>query len=255
MAWIEAHQQLLNHPKTIDLMNLMGWDLDTTIGKLFRFWWWCVDYAEDGDLRRHNENRIAVAVGLQNKDGKKFIDAMIQAGWIDNEPYFRVHDWWDYIGLFMQRKYGEKHREKWERIKQLYNDYTTTSTTIDATKPNLTKPNLTKKNPPKEAAFSEGFVKKADEAKEKGFNIYQLSNRFYKESKSIEKLPEAVLMAVLDEFLQRGSNVRDCWPYFIKVLENKSAAHYAEKSIKEGEAFKRDRNFAPSIAQILAGMK
>jgi hypothetical protein len=51
LAWIESHQTLEKHPKTLDLMNATGWDLDTCLGKLHRFWYWCVDYAEDGDLR------------------------------------------------------------------------------------------------------------------------------------------------------------------------------------------------------------
>lgn len=39
MAWIESHQQLERHPKTHELMGLMGWDLDATIGKRMRGWW------------------------------------------------------------------------------------------------------------------------------------------------------------------------------------------------------------------------
>ena len=235
-------------------MEIMGWDADIAIGKLMRFWWWCVDYAEDGDLRRHSPARLAVAVGLQASYGQEFFHAMVKSGWIDEQPHLRVHDWWEYIGPFLRTKYRH-HSEKWQKVKDLY----VKDSVLDAaTKPNLTLPNLTniKTQPEKAPAqFSEGFIKKADEAKDKGFNIYQLSNRFYKESKSIDKLPEAVLGAVLDEFLQRGASVRECWPYFIKVLENKSAAHYAEKNIKQGEDFKKDRGFAPSIAQILAGMK
>lgn len=119
MAWIESHQALRDHPKTIDLMALMGWDLDTNIGKLHRFWWWCVDYAEDGDLRKHNDSRLAIAVGLNSNQGKQFVEAMVKSGWIDREPYFRVHDWWDYIGLFLQRKY-QRQPEKWQKVRDLY---------------------------------------------------------------------------------------------------------------------------------------
>lgn len=112
-----------------------------------------------------------------------------------------------------------------------------------------------KKNPPLKATaeFSEGFIKKADEAKTKGLNIYQLMNRFYKESKLTEKLPEAVFSAVLDEFNLRGEVVKDHWPYFIKVLENKSAVHFASRNIQEGEEFKKKPAF--SIAQIMESMK
>ena len=120
MSWIESHQALEKHPKVYDLMNLMEWDLDRTIGKLHRFWWWCVDYAEDGDLRKHNESRLAIAVGLKPEDGEKFIDSMMKSYWIDKKPYLRVHDWWHYLGRFLQVKY--KHNpNKWKRIQKLYN--------------------------------------------------------------------------------------------------------------------------------------
>lgn len=141
MAWIEAHQNLRDHPKVLDLVNLMEWDLDTTIGKLFRFWWWCVDYAEDGDLRKHNDNRLAVAVGLNGKDGERFVGSMVQSCWIDRKPYFRVHDWWDYFGRFLQVKYKNS-PEKWRKIQELYQQKEGGSKGSSKNHiPNLTKPN------------------------------------------------------------------------------------------------------------------
>ena len=100
-------------------MALMGWDLDATIGKLHRFWWWCLKYAEDGDLRKHNDSRLAVAMGVAMDNSKKLVEAMVQSCWIDREPYFRVHDWWEYAGLLLQIRY--KHdAKKWKRVRSLY---------------------------------------------------------------------------------------------------------------------------------------
>lgn len=100
---------------------MMHWDIDISIGKIHRFWWWCVDYAEDGDLRRHNDMRIGNAVGLNGEHSQLFVESMCKAGFIDREPYFRVHDWWDYFGKFLQVKY--KHSpEKWQKIKDLYDE-------------------------------------------------------------------------------------------------------------------------------------
>lgn len=120
----------------------MGWDADIAIGKLMRFWWWCVDYAEDGDLRKHSPARLAVAVGLQASDGQAFFHAMVKSGWIDEQPHLRVHDWWDYIGPFLRTKYRH-HSDKWQKVKDLY---VKDSVSDAATKPNLTKPNLTLPN-------------------------------------------------------------------------------------------------------------
>lgn len=145
MAWIESHQQLENHPKVFNLLYAMSWDLDQTIGKLHRFWWWCVDYAEDGDLRKFSDTQIGHAVGLNGDQAKSFVKAMLEAGWLDREPFFRVHDWWDYIGLFLQIKYKSR-KEKWSKVRDSY--YTEHNNGLNNRSnnsiPNLTKPNLTK---------------------------------------------------------------------------------------------------------------
>ena len=145
MAWIESHQQLKDHPKVFDLMCAMGWNLKETIGALHMFWWWCVDYAEDGDLRKHNDARIATAVGLNSDQAKNFVDAMCQSGWIDREPYFRVHDWWHYVGRFLNGKYSSEPK-RWKRVKCMYEGRKVTRRLPSL--PNLTKPNLTKPIPP-----------------------------------------------------------------------------------------------------------
>lgn len=120
MAWIESHQDIETHPKTLDLMAFMEWDLDKTIGKLHRFWWWCLKYAEDGDLRKHNDDRLAQAVGVSpGESSKRFIEAMVRACWLDREPYFRVHDWWEYAGMLLQIRY--KHdSKKWKKVRSFY---------------------------------------------------------------------------------------------------------------------------------------
>ncbi len=155
MTWIASHKQFLSHPKTLDLMEYMGWDVDQCVAKLHRLWWWCVDYAEDGDLRKHNDDRIARAVGLNGgNDATRFVEGLVTARWLDREPYFRIHDWWDYYGHFLRGKYS-KTPEKWQRIRDLYSpsvNHTVTARLPFTTEPNQTKQNKTKRNytPPKE---------------------------------------------------------------------------------------------------------
>ena len=119
LLWCKSDQAIERHPKTLDLMGHMGWCLDVTIGKLHRFWWWCMIYAEDGDLRKHSDIRLGVAVGLSGQEALKFVEAMRIAGWIDIEPYPRVHDWWDHIWPFLKMKYRQ-YPAKWQRIRDLY---------------------------------------------------------------------------------------------------------------------------------------
>lgn len=122
MAWIESHQGLERHPKTVRLMELMGWNLDETVGKLHRFWWWCVDYAEDGSLDGYNNTQLGSAVGIQGEEKTRvFVENMVTARWLDRKPYFRVHNWWKYIGYFLQVKY-KANPERWKSIRGRYID-------------------------------------------------------------------------------------------------------------------------------------
>lgn len=247
MAWIEAHQTLKDHPKVIDLMNLMEWDLDTTIGKLFRFWWWCVDYAQDGDLTKHNDSRLAVAVGLNGSQGKQFVESMVQSGWIDREPYFRVHDWWEYIGRFLQTKY-KQNPKAWKEIQERClngsKNIQPNLTQPDLTQPNLTKPKESDKKP---SEFSEAFVQKAEMAKGLGINIYQLIGYYKKRTKVCEEIPEAVLDRVLDRVVKYAPK-GDKFPYFLETLNQESMRYFSQSNVSKGFEYK---NAPSSLADIL----
>lgn len=121
MAWIESHQQLERHPKTHVLMSLMEWDLDTTLGKLHRFWWWVLDFAPTGDLRKFNDAVIGGSVGLTGSSAVKFVKSMIEACWLDRgDGVFRVHDWPHYAGRYLQESKFKRSPEKLEEVKSLY---------------------------------------------------------------------------------------------------------------------------------------
>lgn len=98
--WIESHPDLENHPKTLLLQKLWGFDIDQTVGKLHRFWWWCSKYAEDSDLRSHGMAAICKHLRLNEADR-----GLIKAGFIDTNPYLRVHNWWKYAGRYFKLKY------------------------------------------------------------------------------------------------------------------------------------------------------
>lgn len=119
MAWIESHQSLRDSHKLYDLMASMEWEIHEAIGRLQMFWWWCVDHAEDGDLTKFKPHHLAIAAGLSPTEGKKFLEGMIEAGFIDLEPGFRLHDWWDYFGTFLRKRYS-KRPEVWQRVRDLY---------------------------------------------------------------------------------------------------------------------------------------
>lgn len=179
MAWIESHQELNGHPKVKRLARAMGWNLPETIGRLHMFWWWCVDYSPDGDLRKFNDADIAEAVALDAGQGQHFVTAMIEcggetaSGFIERTPYFRVHDWWDFSGRYLQSRYSHS-SEKWKKVKRMYGtrkayDTQETHTYIH------NQQNITEHNKPKEGArvkFSKPSARDVEDyGKEIGFSV------------------------------------------------------------------------------------
>lgn len=123
MAWIESHQGLERHPKLHVLMHAMGWDTDSAIGKLHRFWWWCLEYAPTGDLHGKNDSVIAGSVGLDHSIAKKFVEAMVASRWIDRDRdlgIFRVHDWLEYAGLYLRTSKFKRHPNKLAEAEAVY---------------------------------------------------------------------------------------------------------------------------------------
>lgn len=121
MAWIESHQQLERHPKTHVLMSNMKWDLDTTIGKLHRFWWWVLDFAPTGDLRKFNDATLGGSVGLSGECAIQFVRSMVEACWLDRgDGVFRVHDWPHYAGRYLQESKFKRNPERWKEVQDLY---------------------------------------------------------------------------------------------------------------------------------------
>lgn len=138
--WIESHQDLEGHPKLLKLAVVLDIPLDMALGKLHRFWYWCMRYCEDGDLSKY---------GLEEVTKLLQINALklAECGFIDMKPYLRVHDWWDYSGRFLRVKY-KNYPETWERIKRRCKGTSkrsprgTTKTTPKPKLPNITIPNL-----------------------------------------------------------------------------------------------------------------
>lgn len=122
MSWIESHQGIERHPKTMKLSVLMGWDIDQTIGKLHRLWWWCLDFAPDGNVSRHSADMSALAVGLSADMGEKFISALYEAEFLDKtaKNQYLIHDWLDYAGRYLKDTKFKRNPEKIIEIKQLY---------------------------------------------------------------------------------------------------------------------------------------
>ncbi len=97
-------------------------------------WWWCVDHAEDGDLRKFNDTHLTIVIESNPNQAKDVVDALVHAGFLEREPYFRIRNWWKFVRRFMQQRYKDR-PEKWAKIEALYIESTAGSDTGPVTGP------------------------------------------------------------------------------------------------------------------------
>lgn len=153
MAWIELHQTLPQNKKTLKLKRLLKIKTPQAVGHLCMLWLWALDNAPNGDLSEFLFEDIAEVCGVEEKNAEKFVGALIESGFVDENLV--LHDWCAYVGKLInmreknserQKKYRNKKKEN-EGALPLHNGNVTRDITVTsrqrngATKPNLTKPN------------------------------------------------------------------------------------------------------------------
>ena len=122
MTWLESHQSLRDHPKTRKLARTLGVSLPEAIGLLHCLWWWCLDYARDGDLTNVERDVIADACEWTG-DPDALIDALVGSfakrggsGFIDNGDGLKIHDWYEYAGELLARREKDRIRKRESRL-------------------------------------------------------------------------------------------------------------------------------------------
>jgi DnaD/phage-associated family protein len=153
MAWIESHETLARHPKTRKLARLLGEGIPSAIGRLHLLWWWAMNYAQDGDLTRYEDEDIADAV-MWDGDPSHVVDALCTAGFLDRtQDGLFIHDWYDYAGKLIERREKDAERKRQARSRKTSSDEDNQKMsagrpadvqgTSCVTLPNLTEPNQT----------------------------------------------------------------------------------------------------------------
>ena len=85
MAWIESHQSLSRHRKTLKTAGRLSVDRHKLIGHLHELWWWALDnVGVDGRLTEMTPFEIGLAAQWDG-DHDDFVEALIDGGFIDNE--------------------------------------------------------------------------------------------------------------------------------------------------------------------------
>ena len=112
MAWIESHQEVGRHPKTKKLARLLSVSLPAAVGHLHYFWWWALDFAQDGTLEKYDGYDLADAMQWDG-DPDQLLEAMIEAGYIDDtEDGLMIHDWGEYAGKLLERRAKDRARKR-----------------------------------------------------------------------------------------------------------------------------------------------
>jgi len=119
VAWIESHQGLAKHPKTLKLARKLNIHIAQAIGHLHLFWWWAMEYAQDGDLSHCDPEDIAIAADWPG-DERQFVESLIEAGFIDRneDGTLSIHDWHDYAGKLLEKRAADAERKRRERQKK-----------------------------------------------------------------------------------------------------------------------------------------
>lgn len=111
MAWIELHQSVATHAKTITLCDLLDMPEYAAVGLLSCLWLWAVDNAPEGVLP-DVPRRIARAIRW-DKQPDDLIDALITAGFLDRtDEGLIIHDWHDYAGKLIDQRQANAERQK-----------------------------------------------------------------------------------------------------------------------------------------------
>lgn len=120
MAWIEVHQALPTHKKTIRLTRILKIRKPEALGYLLLLWLWALDNTQDGYLDGLEAQDIAGICEWKGKNVAAFTDGLIDAGFLEStERGLCIHDWDDYCGKLMAMRAGNRERQKRYRDKRV----------------------------------------------------------------------------------------------------------------------------------------
>lgn len=98
-------RETYNHPKTLDLAARLDVPQYAAVGLLGTLWNWVPDYALAGNVGKYPNGTIARSCGWTG-DADKFVQALIDAGWLDRDDEHRliVHDWAQHVENWIRAK-------------------------------------------------------------------------------------------------------------------------------------------------------
>lgn len=122
--WLKIHVQLRHHHKLISVARTLDMPEAHVLGHLACLWLGALEYAEDGDLWRGDEEASMRFVRILSGwpvEADPFVAALRSNRWLDG---WLIHDWLDYTGKYLSDKYKSRRRrllvEIWAKHGRVY---------------------------------------------------------------------------------------------------------------------------------------
>lgn len=146
MAWLELHQTVKKHRKTLRLSSLLNISRREAVGLLCDLWLWAIDNADKhGLLDGLSAEDIGMALDMNKRQSERTVDALVNAGYLDlSDGQYVLHDWYDYCGKLNDKRETDRRRKADNRRKPEGSPkdvQRTSSGSPLVTVPNLTVPN------------------------------------------------------------------------------------------------------------------
>jgi len=122
MAWIEFHgAQIKRKKKFHDLRKELRMSSLEALGFLGSFWSEVVELADHGEITGWTPEYLCEVTGSALPPEKVW-GALVSYKWLDVDSSNRVivHDWLDYAGTYLRKKYGSKNRQRLVEIWNLH---------------------------------------------------------------------------------------------------------------------------------------
>ena len=104
MAWLELHQSLFTHRKTMQAAETLDLPEVYVVAHLMALWTWALDNAPDGVLPV--SKRIIGKAAQWIGDPTTFVNALFDAGFLDGNDTGQaiIHDWHSYAGRLIEKR-------------------------------------------------------------------------------------------------------------------------------------------------------
>jgi hypothetical protein len=107
-AWLELHQSLPTHRKTLMMADALDTQPAHIVGHIACLWLWALDNAQDGVLQV--SPRLVARAAQWEGDPQAFTDALLAAGFLDCDGH--IHDWDEYAGRLIEGRRKSAERAK-----------------------------------------------------------------------------------------------------------------------------------------------